>query len=73
MQKITLNPEQLSVASFEVSPAEQDDGLFAISDAGTCIRCTAGAGCYYDTKYCTGITCVQTAAFTCETSSNSPC
>lgn len=73
MQKITLDMEQLSVASFEVSPAEEGDGLFAISDAGTCIRCTAGAGCYYDTKYCTGNTCVETAAFTCETSSNSPC
>jgi hypothetical protein len=70
--KITLNVEELSLTSFDVGAAEQDGGLLAITDAGTC-RCTAGPGCYYDTKYCTGNTCVETAAFTCETSSNSPC
>jgi hypothetical protein len=70
--KITLNVEHLSVASFDVGAAEGDSGLFAISDAGTC-RCTVEVGCYYQTMYCTGNTCVLTAAFTCETASNSPC
>jgi hypothetical protein len=69
--KITLNVEQLSVASFDVGGADEDIGMFALTLALTC-RCTAEVGCY-QTKYCTGNTCVETAAYTCETASNSPC
>ena len=71
MQKIALNVEQLSVASFDVGAVEGDSGMFAISDAWTC-RCTYEVGCY-NSKYCTGVGCVQTHADTCETASNSPC
>ena len=69
--RITLNVEQLSVDSFDVGAAEQDGGLFALTAAWTC-RCTVEVGCY-NSKYCTGIGCVQTQADTCMTASNSPC
>jgi hypothetical protein len=69
--KIALNVEQLSVVSFDVSPIEEGDGLFALTGTWTC-RCTAEVGCY-NSKYCTGVGCVQTQADTCMTASNSPC